>query len=300
MGVTGQILEHLPGAAERWLGVDDPIGSDRLVKQTLECLGIGKSTQLAKEPELSTAKGLLQTGNELAPKDATQDAYREEEVRTPLDPLLAVGGESASRNHAMQVGMMHQVLAPRMQDGEKANLRAEMLGLGGNLQERFGSGLEQEAVDDALVRQRQGAQLGWQREYDVEVGDVEQFRLPRLQPSRAGRGLALGAVAIAARIVGEAAISAGVARLFVSAERSGTAGREIAEGLALLASQDVAILREKRPAGGPHDVADFRSLRYGTVISASASKGLATEVIRPIETAVYRAVVFRLRCPSST
>ena len=30
MGVAGQILEHLLGSAKGWLGVDDPVGSDRL------------------------------------------------------------------------------------------------------------------------------------------------------------------------------------------------------------------------------------------------------------------------------
>lgn len=79
---------------------------------------------------------------------------------------------------------------------------------------------------------------------------------------------------------------AGVARLFVSAQGGGATSRKIAEGLVLLAPHDVAMPREKRSADGPYDVADFRSMRYGTAISASASKGLATEVIRLIETAV--------------
>lgn len=91
---------------------------------------------------------------------------------------------------------------------------------------------------------------------------------------------------IATRIVGEAAISAGVARLFVSPQCGGSTGREIAKGLALLAPQDAAMPREKRSANRTQHVADFRLLRYGTAISASASKGLATEVIRPIDTAV--------------
>ncbi len=41
MGVAGQILEHLLGAAKGWLGVDDPVGSDRLIKQALEGLAVG-------------------------------------------------------------------------------------------------------------------------------------------------------------------------------------------------------------------------------------------------------------------
>ena len=32
MGVAGQILEHLLGSAKGWLGVDDPVGSDRSIE----------------------------------------------------------------------------------------------------------------------------------------------------------------------------------------------------------------------------------------------------------------------------
>ena len=57
--------------------------------------------------------------------------------------------------------------------------------------------MEQDVVDDALIGQRQRPQFRRQREHDVEVGDVEQFRLPRFQPSCAGGALALGTVSIA-------------------------------------------------------------------------------------------------------
>ena len=87
---------------------------------------------------------------------------------------------------------MHQVLAPRVQDGEKADLRAEVAWLCGNLQQRFGSCLEQDTVDDSLVRQCQQAQLGWQREHHVKVRHVEQFRLPRSQPSARAEAWHLG------------------------------------------------------------------------------------------------------------
>ena len=255
MGVAGQILQHLLCAAKGWLGVDDPVGPNRLIKQALEGLAVGVPAQHAEETELSATKSLLQSSDELAAKDTTQNAHREEEVGAPLDPLLAVGRKPAGGHHAVQVGMMHQVLSPRVQDGEKTDLGAEMLGLGGNLQERLGSCLEQDAVDDPLIRQCQGAQLGWQREHHVKIRNIEQFRLPRLQPSRAGRGLTLGAVTIATRIVGEAAISAGVARLFVSAQGGGAASGEIAEGLALLVPQDGAVAGQQFAADGAKDIA---------------------------------------------
>ena len=48
---------------------------------------------------------------------------------------------------------------------------------------------------------------------------VEQFGLPILEPLRAGERLALRAVPIAAAVVGDALVAAGVALLDVAAER---------------------------------------------------------------------------------
>jgi hypothetical protein len=53
----------------------------------------------------------------------------------------------------------------------------------------------------------------------MEVGHVEQFRLPVLDPLRAGETLALGAVAITTRVVGDTVMAAIAAPLDVTAER---------------------------------------------------------------------------------
>ncbi len=80
MGVAGQILEHLLGSAKGRLGVDDPEGPNRLIKQALEGLAVGVLAQHAEETELSATKGLLQSSDELPAKDTTQNAHREEKV----------------------------------------------------------------------------------------------------------------------------------------------------------------------------------------------------------------------------
>ncbi len=49
--------------------------------------------------------------------------------------------------------ILHQVLIPRMQDGEHADLGAQMLGVGRHHAERFRSSLKQDIVDDLLILQ---------------------------------------------------------------------------------------------------------------------------------------------------
>ena len=42
MGVACQIVEHMFGATERWLGVDDPVLTEQLPKETEEAAGSGQ------------------------------------------------------------------------------------------------------------------------------------------------------------------------------------------------------------------------------------------------------------------
>src|SRR4051794_20925024 len=73
------------------------------------------------------------------------------------------------------------------------------------------------------------------------VFNREQFRLPLFHPLRRGGGLALGAMAVAARVVGDLPMPAPVALLDVAAQRGGPTGRDVAQGAALLRREPLAI-----------------------------------------------------------
>ena len=79
-----------------------------------------------------------------------------------------------------------------------------MLGIGRDSLERLGGDLEEDAVDDPLVLQRDGSDLLGQGENDVELLDREQILCARLEPARPLQVLALGAVAIRTAVVGDA------------------------------------------------------------------------------------------------
>jgi len=83
MGVAGQILQHLLCAAKGWLGVDDPVGSNRLIKQAVEGLAVGVLAQHAEETELSATKGLLQSSDELAAKDTLRTRTGRKKLARP-------------------------------------------------------------------------------------------------------------------------------------------------------------------------------------------------------------------------
>jgi hypothetical protein len=67
--------------------------------------------------------------------------------------------------------MMLEVLSPGMQHAEEADLGAEVLGIGGDLEQSGGAGAKQQMIDGLLILQRQPRQFMRQREDHVEVAD---------------------------------------------------------------------------------------------------------------------------------
>ena len=156
----------------------------------------------AGEPKGAGARGLGEVGEELSAKQTRQDTNGKEEVVATLDPSGAVGRDAASGDDAMDMGMMKHRLRRRVEDREKADVGAEMLGVGSHLKERLRGGTEEDRIDDLLVPQGEDGDLGRHREDDMEVGDREQLGLPLREPLRALVAETGGAMAIAAGIAG--------------------------------------------------------------------------------------------------
>src|SRR4051794_20409176 len=85
----------------------------------------------------------------------------------------------------------------------------------------------------------------------------QQFRLPLFHPLRRGGGLALGAMAVAARGVGDLPMPALVALLDMTAQRGGPTGRDVAQGTALLRREPIAAEVEEGVAMVPEDIGHF-------------------------------------------
>jgi hypothetical protein len=117
--------------------------------------------------------------------------------------------------------MMQQVLSPAMQHGEEPDLAPQMLGIGRNGTQRLRAGPEQDVIDRGLVLERDGGDRLRHGEHHVEVRHLEQFRLAVRQPLGASQALALRAVSVAARVVGDALMAAVLAALDMTAERCG-------------------------------------------------------------------------------
>src|SRR5262249_45270640 len=114
-------------------------------------------------------------------------------------PALAARRESTRWNHAVDVGMKQQILPPRMQDAEEADLRAKMLRICSDFNEGFSYRTEQQVVQFDFILPDEIRQFVRQTEHDMEVTGGQEFPLSGGDPSLACLRLTLGTMPVPAR-----------------------------------------------------------------------------------------------------
>jgi len=100
-----------------------------------------------------------------------------------------------------------------------ADARAEVLGIGGDREQRFCRRAEQQVVDDSLVLIGDRSDLGGQCEDHVKIADRQQIGLAGRKPILRRCALTFWAMAIATLVVGDAAVATILAALDMPAER---------------------------------------------------------------------------------
>ena len=119
----------------------------------------------------------------------------------------------------MSVRMVGHCRSPGMQDGREPDLRAEMLGVGRDGDQGLGGDLEQQVIDDRLVLVGDVGDRPRQGEDDMEIRHGQEFGLAIGQPFLGSGSLALGTVPVAAGVVGDAQVGAGLAAFDMPAQR---------------------------------------------------------------------------------
>ena len=187
VGVASEVSQHGFRSSEGRLGVDDPFGLVGRSQVAPEDVPVSERLEGREELQLAGIKGFLQILQKQATKKASQHSNRQEESGTARDPSISIGRESATGDHAMEVGMMEQVLAPAVKYGEESDLGAEMFGIGGDGAQGLRRGSEENAVDYFLVLVSDGGNRFRHGEDDVEVLSVEDLRLAVLEPVGTGQ-----------------------------------------------------------------------------------------------------------------
>ena len=209
MGIAADIVEHLFGSGEGRVWHRRPTSIFRWAPDSGQTRGDpGDRSRAEKNWSLPESKALWRRSRNR--RRNRRDKTRTGKKNRGLQETQRVpSGESPPPGTTQcRCGMMHQVRPPGVQDGEEADLRAEVFGIGGYGTQGFGRGLEENAVDHLLVLVGDRGNLVRHREDDVEVLAVEKFGLAVFDPLGAGQRLALGAMAIRARPVANALMPA--------------------------------------------------------------------------------------------
>ena len=132
------------------------------------------------------------------------------------------------------MGMMQQLLSPGMQDGDEADLGAQVFGIGGDGAQGLGAGVEEQIIEQRLILEGDGRDRLGDGKDDVEIlNPVQQLGLAFVEPLRAGERLALGAGAMATAVIGDALMAAAVALLDMAPEGGGATAFNGAHGAQL-------------------------------------------------------------------
>ena len=143
VGIASEILQHMLGTSEGWFAIDHPVFAKQGSQPGSEDLGLGEQSEVLGEAELAVLKSGLETGPELAAKYPAQHREGEKEARAGWDPVGVIERQSTGGDDAVDMGMKLQLLIPGMEHAEEADLGSEMAGCAGDLEEGFGTGLEQ-------------------------------------------------------------------------------------------------------------------------------------------------------------
>ena len=205
---------------------------------------------IAEELQAAGVVGGGELLQEQPPEQPREHAHGEEEAGPAGYPALAVQRDAAARHDDVDVRMMRERRAPGVQHGGEADPGAEVLRVGGDGDERLGRGLEQDIVDHGLVLVGDVADRRRQREDHVVVRHGQQLGLAVGQPFLRRRALALGAMPVAAGVVGDVRVGALLAARDMPAESRRAAALDGRHDLQLAEAHMTGVGSGAMPARG--------------------------------------------------
>jgi hypothetical protein len=163
----------------------------------------------------------------------------------------------------MQVGVIEERLGPGVEEGEQADPSAQVAAVGGGFEESLGDGVEEPVVERPGLAPEEGAELLGDGEDQVEVRHRQELGHARLDPACRGQGLALGAVAVTARVVDRMLVAALRAAVEVATQGRRPAGLDRCEDPAVLPAERLPVHVEETLAEPANDVGHLEPGRGG-------------------------------------
>jgi len=94
--------------------------------------------------------------------------------------------------------MIHEVLSPSVQDGDKSDLSPQMLGISGKFEKSLCDGSKQNVIKGLLIPQDKRIKFPWEGKNHMEVWNWKEVFFPLFKPSLFLKKLALRAMSVSA------------------------------------------------------------------------------------------------------
>ena len=143
MAVAPEIAKNKLRAAEWPFDVENPVLAVEFADEGTKSLRVREMLQFAAKADLARGECVVEGILHLSAEHLSEHLLRQKEPAALCRyPAPVVEGQSAGRDDAVHVRMMLHFVSPGMEHAEKADFGAEVLGIAGNFDQRFGAEVE--------------------------------------------------------------------------------------------------------------------------------------------------------------
>jgi hypothetical protein len=156
VSISAEVLKDALDAIEGGLAIDDPLLTIELVSEPLKVFGWFEMADGVGEYKSIRLEASFEKVKELSFEQRRHHPDGDEKPFSGWDPAASVGGESPSGDNTMDVGMIHEVLAPGVQNADTPYLCPEMLRVVCELCKGVGDRTEKKIIEELAVHGDQG------------------------------------------------------------------------------------------------------------------------------------------------
>jgi hypothetical protein len=151
VGISAEVLKDPFGAIEGGFAVDDPLLVVEVFSEDFKVCGIFEMTETVGKDQLIFFEGIFEKIEELASEQGRDHPDGEKKSSTGCSPG-ANGRESTPGDDTVEVGMIHEVLTPGMENTDEAYGCTEMFWVLGEFFQCLGGGAKKQIVQDPLIQ----------------------------------------------------------------------------------------------------------------------------------------------------
>ena len=151
VSISTQVLKNTFGAIEGWFAIDDPLLVVEVFSEGFEVSGIFERTETVRKDKIIFFEVIFEKIKEFASEQRRHHTDGKKKSSPAWDPG-AIGREASTRDDTVEVGMVHEVLTPSMENTDHSYRCTKMFLVLCELRECLGGRAKKQIIQDPLVQ----------------------------------------------------------------------------------------------------------------------------------------------------